>query len=193
VGYAARSPTRRSRGTPTLAVRPSAVRPSATEREGGGERTFREVDWRAGGAVGVGGPRLRTAPPGAYDPIRGACVDRVAFTLRERRMSTYYELPAHAAGSFDPHAAVTRCIESGAGGLLADTGALPPEFFDLSTGVAGEMLQRLALFGIRMAGVVPDPAAHSQPFQDLAREASRARHFRFFPTREDAVRWLESE
>ena len=39
---------------------------------------------------------------------------------------------------FDAAALVTRCIEGGADSLLLDEAALPPEFFDLSTGVAGE-------------------------------------------------------
>lgn len=108
-------------------------------------------------------------------------------------MSTYFELPAQPAGAFDPAAVATSCIEGGAHALLLDRAALPPEFFDLSSGVAGELLHRLSVYGIRMAGVVPDPASHSGPFQDFLRESNRGRQFRFFPAREDAVRWLESE
>jgi hypothetical protein len=73
--------------------------------------------------------------------------------------------------------------------LLAD-GALPPEFFDLRTGVAGELVQRLVNYRLRMAVVVPDPGVHSASFQDFAREASRSLDFRFFRTRAEAVEWL---
>ena len=107
-------------------------------------------------------------------------------------MSTYFELPAQPPGAFDPAAVVTGCIESGAHQILADRPALPPEFFDLSSGVAGELLHRLSVYGIRMAGVVPDPSVHSQPFQDFLRETNRGTQFRFFPTREAAVQWLEA-
>ncbi|HEX2208801.1 MAG TPA: DUF4180 domain-containing protein [Longimicrobium sp.] len=93
-------------------------------------------------------------------------------------------------GGFDPAGAVTACIESGAGALLIDRDALPPEFFDLSTRVAGTMVQRLALYGIRMAAVVPDPSIHSPSFQDFAREANAGSQFRFFPDREQAIEWL---
>lgn len=108
-------------------------------------------------------------------------------------MSTYFELPAQSAGDFDPAAVATSAIESGAYALLADRSALPPEFFDLSSGVAGELLHRLSVYGIRMAGVVRDPSSHSVPFQDFLRESNRGKQFRFFPTREEAIRWLESE
>ena len=91
---------------------------------------------------------------------------------------------------FDAAALVTRCIESGADSLLLDEAALPPEFFDLSTGVAGELLHSLAKYRLRLAAVVRDPAQHSAPFQDFAREATRGTQFRFFASRNDALAWL---
>jgi len=106
-------------------------------------------------------------------------------------MSDFHELPSTPA-AFDPRAVVAGCIEGGKRGLLADRDALPPAFFDLSSGVAGELLHRLDLYGIRLAGVVPAPAAHSQRFQDFLRETNRGTRFRFFPTRAEAVAWLES-
>lgn len=108
-------------------------------------------------------------------------------------MSGFFEAPPLSAGPFDPAGVVVTCIESGARGLLLDQGSLPPEFFDLSTGIAGALVQRLTTYGIRMAAVVPDPTIHSRPFQDFAREASTGRHFRFFPDREQAVEWLSEE
>ena len=108
-------------------------------------------------------------------------------------MSEYFELPAGAAGGFTPSAVVGACIESGDRRLLVDDGALPPAFFDLSTGVAGDLVQRLTTDEIRMAAVVPDASVHSRPFQDFAREANVGRQFRFFPDRAQAVAWLTSE
>lgn len=91
-----------------------------------------------------------------------------------------------------PVAAVVSCIEHGSYALLLDRAALPAAFFDLSTGVTGELVQKLANYGVRMAAVVPDLAAHSPRFQDFAREANRGRQFRFFATRDEAVAWLTS-
>jgi len=92
---------------------------------------------------------------------------------------------------FDPATIATSCIEHGARAVLLDDGAIPREFFDLSTRVAGELLHRLGLYGIRLAAVVPDPAKHSNAFQDFVREANRGGSYRFFATRSEAVAWLE--
>lgn len=94
--------------------------------------------------------------------------------------------------AFDPHTVLTACMEDDAAAVLLDDGALPAAFFDLSSGLAGALVQRLQLYGIRMAAVVPDPSSHSRSFQDFAREANRGSQFRFFPTRGEAVAWLES-
>ena len=100
--------------------------------------------------------------------------------------------PAELGAPLDPNKAVTACIESGADALLLDQTALSPEFFDLSSGVAGNLVQRLQNYGIRMAAVVPSTAAHSRAFQEFAMEANTGGSFRFFPTREDAIGWLEA-
>jgi hypothetical protein len=108
-------------------------------------------------------------------------------------VSGYHELAPRPDGGFDPREVVAACIENGHRRLLIDADAFTPEFFDLSTGVAGALAQRLTQYEIRMAGVVPDPSIHSRPFQDFAREANKGRWFRFFPTREQAVAWLTGE
>ena len=99
-----------------------------------------------------------------------------------------FEVRAHEA--LDPVAAVRRCLESGRRALLFDANALAPAFFDLRTGVAGEVVQRLVNYGLRMAAVVPDPAAHGERFAEFAREASRGGPFRFCADRDTALAWL---
>src|SRR5690606_11297081 len=106
-------------------------------------------------------------------------------------MSGIVEYHPQSDGGFDPMEAIARCSETGAGSLLLDRSSLPPAFFDLSTGVAGALVQRLTNYGIRVAAVVPDRASHSRAFQQFAAEADRGSLFRFFATREQAVRWLE--
>jgi len=108
-------------------------------------------------------------------------------------MSGIVEYPPQADGELDPIAIVTLCIESGADSLLLDRGSLPAAFFDLSTGVAGALVQCLSKYGIRMAAVVPDRASHSLPFRQFAAEADRGSLFRFFATREEAIRCLEGD
>lgn len=96
-----------------------------------------------------------------------------------------------SAEPLDPAALVTACIEGGHEGILLDESALPPAFFDLSTGWAGELLHRLSVYRLRLAGVVPDPGAHSPAFQDFVREANRGGRVRFFTTRAEAEAWLD--
>jgi hypothetical protein len=105
------------------------------------------------------------------------------------RAKTFFEVEGPEPA--DPIRAVIRCIEHGATALLFGRGALPPAFFDLSTGMAGEVAQKLANYGIRMAGVVPELAAHSARFHEFAREANKGRQLHFAATREAAVDWLE--
>ncbi len=105
-------------------------------------------------------------------------------------MLAYFE--AKPVQPFDPLAVFTSCIESGAPALLLDQDALSAEFFDLSTRLAGELLHKLSTYRIRMAGVVPDPSVHSPRFQDFVRETNTGGQFRFFPTRRQAIDWLES-
>lgn len=101
-----------------------------------------------------------------------------------------FEAPASASDQLEPSGLVTACIEQGAGSLMLDHGSLPDTFFDLSTGVAGEIVGRITLYGIRTAIVVPDLTVHSRAFQDFAHEANRSAQFRFFGARREAMDWL---
>ncbi|TET31785.1 MAG: DUF4180 domain-containing protein [Anaerolineales bacterium] len=106
-------------------------------------------------------------------------------------MRRYFEV--EATEQFDPTTIVSSCIESGANSLLLDEIALPTDFFDLSSGLAGELLHRLSIYRMRMAVVVADPSKYSSHFQALVREANSGQEFRFFTTRQEAIQWLESE
>jgi hypothetical protein len=59
--------------------------------------------------------------------------------------------------------------------------------FDLSTRVAGELLQGLAKYSLRLEVVLPDLSAHSTSFQDFARESNRGSLARFFESRGEAI------
>jgi hypothetical protein len=68
---------------------------------------------------------------------------------------------------------------------------LPPAFFDVSTGVAGAMLQKLRQYGVRLA-VVRGPAteAASSRFGELVAEERTRRDFGVFASRAEARAWL---
>lgn len=106
-------------------------------------------------------------------------------------MSSYAEYDPD--GDFAPMEAVAACFEQGTQALLIDRPALPSEFFDLRTGLTGELVQKLTQYGIRLACVVPDLSAQPERFQEFAREANRGSRARIFASRSGAVEWLDAE
>jgi hypothetical protein len=104
----------------------------------------------------------------------------------------YFDAPTDSAARLHPRDLVGACFEHDTRQLLLNHGALPADFFDLSSGVAGDLAQKLTNYGIRTAAVLPDPEEHSESFQAFAREAARSGQFRFFRSRDQAVEWLTS-
>ena len=71
---------------------------------------------------------------------------------------------------------------------------LTPAFFDLSSGEAGAILQKLRNYRIRLAVVCPPgQVAFSSRFGEMVAEESRGRHFRIFESRQAAWDWLAGE
>jgi hypothetical protein len=70
---------------------------------------------------------------------------------------------------------------------------MTPRFFDLSSGEAGEILQKLRSFGVRIALVCPAGSVRfSTRFPEVIAEENRLAYFRFFETAEAARAWLLS-
>ncbi len=67
---------------------------------------------------------------------------------------------------------------------------LSPEFFDLSTGLLGELFQKFSNYGQRLAIILPDPKKHGPRIAELAYEHRSHKTLRFFPTRKEAQNWL---
>lgn len=105
-------------------------------------------------------------------------------------MSTFAEF--RSADEFTPQAILETCFDQDKEAILIDRDALPPAFFDLRTKVAGELAQRLMLYGVRLACVVPDLASQSERFREYAREANRGSQIRFFESRAAAEEWLSA-
>jgi PadR family transcriptional regulator, regulatory protein AphA len=66
---------------------------------------------------------------------------------------------------------------------------LTPEFFDLKTLLAGNILQKFVTYRVQCAAVIPDAMIKGR-FREMVIEANRGNYFRVFPTREGAVEWL---
>ena len=68
--------------------------------------------------------------------------------------------------------------------------AVTEEFFILSTGVAGEILQKFMNYGIKMAIFGDFSHYTSKPLQDFIRESNRGDLFFFVPTQQEALQKL---
>lgn len=88
---------------------------------------------------------------------------------------------------------VSACMEHGARGVLVEATDLPEAFFALRSRFAGEFVQKLLNYGIRLAAAIePDPA-RGDKFAAFVAEARHGRQFRVFDARVDAEVWLAAE
>ena len=85
---------------------------------------------------------------------------------------------------------IAACI--GSAGLILTENDLGQEFFDLRSRLAGELFQKCMNYRLRVAIVVPDPAAYGERFSELAYEHSSHGMIRFVRSREEANIWLHS-
>ena len=76
------------------------------------------------------------------------------------------------------------------GGIVVTEADLCPEFFDLRTGFAGEVLQKFVNYGARLAIVLADSGAYGKRFSELVYEHRAHAGVRFFGSEADARRWL---
>lgn len=85
---------------------------------------------------------------------------------------------------------IEACFGAGARAALLYAANLPPAFFDVSTGQAGEILQKLRTYGIRLAVVAQPGIPLSSRFGEMVADERRGAHFGMFETRQAAVEWL---
>lgn len=78
----------------------------------------------------------------------------------------------------------------GLDGLILTEADLGPEFFQLRSGLAGELFQKLTNYGVPTALVLPDFAVHGERFAELAHEHARHPLIRFVRTEAEARVWL---
>ncbi len=80
--------------------------------------------------------------------------------------------------------------EIGASLLLIFNGALHPDFFDLSTGLAGEISLKLSTYRVKTAIVVDLESITSQYFREWVGECNRGREIRFCADLHEGEDWL---
>ena len=86
--------------------------------------------------------------------------------------------------------AVTVKYETGAQRIAIPKRLLPEEFFILSSGLAGEILQKYINYGIKMAVWGDFSRYTSKPLRDFIYESNQGKDFFFVSTKEEAVQKL---
>ena len=113
--------------------------------------------------------------------------------VRERDGVRIVECAESIARADDALALVAVCIEHDSTRVLLESHNLPVAFFELGSRFAGEFLQKLQNYRIRLAGVFPSEDGYSDRFREFLSEARRGRSFRVFSARSEAEAWLASE
>jgi hypothetical protein len=108
----------------------------------------------------------------------------------ERRVLVASELGISIRSVKDIADAIGACF--GAEGIIFVEEDLAPEFFDLRSGLAGELFQKLTNYRLRAAIVLPSPEAHGDRIRELAYEHRSHDAIRFVPSREEADAWLRA-
>lgn len=86
--------------------------------------------------------------------------------------------------------AIAYALEQGS--LLLSESNLSPEFFNLRSGMAGEMMQKFVNYRIPLAIVVVAPEVHGERFCELVREHQNHPSVRFFLSEAEARQWLSA-
>ena len=76
---------------------------------------------------------------------------------------------------------------NGCSRLIVHAGDLSPDFFDLRTGLAGEVLQKFSNYRMRLAIVGDFSSLTSRSWRDFIRESNRGITVSFLPTLEEAL------
>jgi hypothetical protein len=87
-------------------------------------------------------------------------------------------------------AAMSAKYETGCDRLIFDKAAFAEPFFILSSGLAGEILQKFVNYRLKVAIVGDYSHYTSKPLHDFIRESNRGRDVFFISTIEDAVELL---
>ncbi|MCP4428950.1 MAG: DUF4180 domain-containing protein [Chloroflexi bacterium] len=82
------------------------------------------------------------------------------------------------------------CTDPSGSRLLLEARFLHPDFFDLSTGLAGAILSKLTQYRVKTAVVADLATIKSERFQELAWEFNKGNQVNFFNRVGDAERWL---
>jgi PadR family transcriptional regulator, regulatory protein AphA len=88
---------------------------------------------------------------------------------------------------------VAICGENHTARLMLHAENLSEDFYQLHSGLAGAILLKFVIYGLRVAAILPINLVNQGHFKDMVLETNRGNAFRVFQTREEAVQWLISK
>lgn len=86
---------------------------------------------------------------------------------------------------------IQACGENGVDCFLVEADNLPETFYDLRTGLAGIILDRLSVYKIRVGFLVPAERLTCGRFAEMALEANRGFEYHYSADRNEIICWLE--
>jgi len=107
--------------------------------------------------------------------------------------SVILECIGSVVGLDDALSIVSASYEMNTNRVLLRDRQLPAEFFELQTGFAGEFIQKLVNYQIKIACVFEDRRPFGDRFREYVAEAKRGRQFRSFADEGEAIAWLEEQ
>ena len=82
------------------------------------------------------------------------------------------------------------CSEAGSNKLMISQESLSPDFFDLSTGQAGEISHKLSTYRVKTAFIVDFDTISSERSKEWISECNRGQEIHFFSDLLEAELWL---
>ncbi len=85
---------------------------------------------------------------------------------------------------------IVHCSEVGSSRVLIKEGALHPDFFDLSSGLAGDITLKLSSYRVKTAIVADLAKVKSERFLEWTAECNRVKEIFFTASEKKAKEWL---
>jgi PadR family transcriptional regulator, regulatory protein AphA len=120
----------------------------------------------------------------------------VDYMIREKDSKQYVEYISenkHIKNEQDALEIVGICYENKTNRLMLHEANISSEFFDLSSGVAGNILQKFINYSIIAVAVLEPETVNQGKFREMVIEVNRGKHFRVFHDCAEASEWLVSQ
>lgn len=85
---------------------------------------------------------------------------------------------------------MANCNYQGAYKIIIKEQNISPEFFDLKTGLAGEILQKFSTYRVQLAIIGDFSKYTSKSLRDFISESNRYRRINFISSKEEAIKSL---